>query len=317
MDPKNQQSSNIEDTKQFKKNLEKEEKDDKSKQIKEIRRPVSGWITKFRKRPGNEWLVEVDRDFLNDFTNFVALDEEISHMSQGLHVILSDGLYLDANGNSKIRSKTEGKYLEAAERLYGLVHVRYLLTNKGLNNILLRYKEKTYGVCPRHFCHKTTVLPIGMSDTIGEGNVKIYCPSCEDVYHSSLPQAPDGAFFGTSLPQMFFMAYPALHPCPTIGHYVARLHGFRIHGSANHVECEPKEATVKGQNKSNYRKLTSKPSRSKTKRIEPRDDLKENDAAQDNNLDRFPQINGHNPPEKTPRRRRLRQKKNIENVEVE
>ena len=316
MDPKNQLSSNIEDTKQFKKNLEKEEKDDKSKQIKENHRPVSGWITRFRKRPGNEWLVEVDRDFLNDFTNFVGLDEEISHMSQGLHVILSDGLYLDANGNSKIRSKTEGKYLEAAERLYGLIHVRYLLTNKGLNNVLLGYKEKTYGVCPRHFCQKTTVLPIGMSDTIGEGSAKIYCPSCEDVYHSSLPQAPDGAFFGTSLPQMFFMAYPALHPCPTLGHYVARLHGFRIHGSANYAECEPKEASLKGQNKSNYRKLTRKLSRSKTKRKESRDDSKENDAAQDNNLDRFPQINGHNPPEKTPRRRQ-RQRKNIQNVEVE
>lgn len=304
MDPANQSN----------KNLEEEEKDDKNKP-KEHHRPVSGWITKFRKRPGHEWLEEVDGDFLNDFTNLIGLDEQISYLSQGLHAILSDGLYLDANGNSKIRSKTEGKYLDAAERLYGLIHVRYLLTNKGLNKVLSRFKGATYGVCPRHYCQKTAVLPIGMSDTIGQDNVKMYCPSCEDVYHPSLPQAADGAFFGTSLPQMFFMAYPALHSTPTIGHYVPRLYGFKIHGSASHVQCETKETMAKEEKKRN-RNSTSKSSRSKTKRKESRDDSKKNDATQDNEMNKLPQINGHNTNEIMEKMPRRQQRNNIA-IEVE
>lgn len=314
----NKQNSNVPSTTGFIENIEqeREEKLDKNKR-KERNNPSTGWITRFLKRPGNEWLEEVDRDFLTDFTNLLGLDEEISYMSQGLHVILSEGQYLDSNGNSNARSKTEGKYLDAAEMLYGLVHVRFLLTDKGLANVFLKYKEGIYGVCPRHYCEKTAVLPIGMFDKVGQDKVKVYCPSCEDVYHSSLPgnRTPDGAYFGTSLPQMFFMAYPALHPNPTIGHYTPRLHGFRIHGSVYHSECGPKEAEMLNTNNQAF---STKHSRSKAKgKDKSKDVTKKNGAARKNKSSRLPPINGHASPETQKKSRQRRRHKRNEDIDVQ
>ena len=272
----------------------------------------TGWITKFRKRRGNEWLEEIDRDFLRDYTNFTGLDEEVSYLSHGLHIIMSDGLYLDSNGNSKIRTKTEGKHLEAAEMLYSLIHARFLLTNKGLEKLLKKFKDGFYGSCPRYYCEKTTVLPIGMYDKYGKGNVKTYCPSCEDVYHNDIPgkELADGACFGTSLPQVFFMAYPALHPASTLGHYVPKLYGFKIHGSAQHQNSDSVESRHKGQ-----ARHRSKPS----EKDKIKDKCKENDRLQDNSKDKLPDINGQCKREnekdshsEKPRRTRRRRKKTTE-----
>ena len=283
---------------------EPEQKEDgETKDIKRKDRsiPTSGWITKFCKRPGNEWLEEIDQEFLRDFTNLIGMDEEICYLSHGLHIIQSDGLYLDSNGNSKIRTKTEGKHLEAAEMLYSLVHARYLLASKGLEKVYRKYKEGFYGTCPRHYCQKTTVLPIGISDRLGQGGVKVYCPSCEDVYHAGVhgDDLADGACFGTSLPQMFFMTYPALHPSPTIGHYVPKLFGFKIHGSVQYQHNEVAEFKTRP-------KCPTKrhPSKSYTK-DKMKDSCKQIDPSHENTLHKLPDINGHSKlPEKTPRRRR-------------
>ena len=256
---------------------------------KERTSPTSGWITKFRKRPGNEWLEEIDRDFLRDYTNLTGLDEEVCYMSHGLHIIMSDGLYLDSNGNGKIRTKTEGKHLEAAEMLYSLAHARYMLTNKGLEKVFKKYKEGFYGPCPRYYCEKTTVLPIGMSDKLGQGDVKTYCPSCEDVYHTEPPctELADGACFGTSLPQMFFMAYPALHPSPTLGHYEAKLFGFKIHCSVQNQNSEVfTEHKIYQRSQTKYHRLKS------SGKDKQKDDCKENDPSQNNTKNKLPDING-------------------------
>ena len=282
---------------------------------KKERNTTSGWVIRFRKRHGNEWLEEIDRDFLRDYTNLTGLDEEICYLSHGLHIILSDGLYLDSNGNSKIRTKNEDKHLEAAEMLYSLVHARYMLTSKGLEKLFKKYKEGFYGSCPRYYCEKTTVLPIGMSNKLGQGNVKTYCPSCEDIYHTELPgnEPADGASFGTSLPQMFFMAYPALHSSPTIGHYVPKLFGFKIHSS---VEYQHSEITAfKMRQKSQTKHHRSKSG----EKDKLKDSCKENDPSQDNTKDKLPDIHGHSLmentkdisghfPEKTPRKRRRRKR---------
>ena len=280
---------------------------------KEHKSPASNWITKFCKRPGNEWLEEIDRDFLRDHTNLTGLDDEICYLSHGLHIILSDGLYLDRNGNSIIRTKTEGKHLEAAEKLYSLVHARYMLTTKGLEKVFNKYMSGFYGLCPRYYCEKTKVLPIGMSDKLGQGDIKIYCPSCEDAYDSGLPgsELADGACFGTNLPQMFFMAYPTLHPVPTLGHYVPKLFGFKVHSSVEHHpigEITEFKERQKPQTK-HHRSKTSVKVKDKCK-------AKENDPSQDNTKQKLPDITGHCKKENTkdihrlcsekPRRRRRR-----------
>ena len=54
------------------------------------------------------------------------------------------------------------------------------------------------------------MLPVGLSDTPGEETVKLFCPSCLDVYTppNSRFQTVDGAFFGTTFGCLFFMTFP-------------------------------------------------------------------------------------------------------------
>ena len=52
----------------------------------------------------------------------------------------------------------------------------------GLAVVYNRYQRMAYGYCMRAFCDKQPVIPIGMSDVLRKGRVKVYCPKCEEVY---------------------------------------------------------------------------------------------------------------------------------------
>lgn len=76
--------------------------------------------------------------------------------------------------------------------------------------------NKTFGACPRVYCHATAVIPCGRSDQPGLDTVKLYCPNCGDIYSppSSRFQGVDGAFFGTTFPHLFYQTYRELFPAP-------------------------------------------------------------------------------------------------------
>jgi len=73
-----------------------------------------------------------------------------------------------------------------------------------------KYDALHFGTCPRVFCNSAKVLPVGCHDTPGVDTVKLFCPSCLDVYTppNSRFQSVDGAFFGTTFGCLFFMTFP-------------------------------------------------------------------------------------------------------------
>jgi len=78
--------------------------------------------------------------------------------------------------------------------------------------MLEKYELQHFGHCPRVLCHGSKVIPVGKSDTPGEDTVKLFCPSCLDIYTppNSRFQQIDGAFFGTTFGYLFFMTFPDL-----------------------------------------------------------------------------------------------------------
>ena len=83
-----------------------------------------------------------------------------------------------------------------------------------------RYMNGKFGHCPRVLCEKQNTLPVGISEDLKIARVKIYCPRCQDIFSPRKKFADvDGAFFGTSFPQLllmvlekFIQTYPDLKP---------------------------------------------------------------------------------------------------------
>lgn len=195
------------------------------------------WIHRFCTKLGNDFFCEVDKEYAKDPANLVSLDEEVTCFMQALNVILdktSDQDFVRLNRISYQSSVLDKTVEKTAEHLFGLIHARYILSDKGCKKMLQKYLKGDFGHCPRVLCSNNNVLPIGLSDQPGEGMVKIYCPKCCEVYEPRQLKYCyiDGAYFGTSLPHMLFMVYPEYRPTRSKHNYVPKLYGFKLHSSA-------------------------------------------------------------------------------------
>lgn len=98
----------------------------------------------------------------------------------------------------------------SAELLYGLIHQRFICSRVGIQQMSEKFELGHFGTCPRTNCEQSRTLPIGLSDNPGEDTVKLFCPSCLDVYvpPNSRFQTVDGAFFGRTFGALFLMTFP-------------------------------------------------------------------------------------------------------------
>lgn len=136
---------------------------------------------------------------------------------------------------------------QEASDLYGLLHVRYIHTPRGMAKIYQRFLNGAYGTCPRALCDRQKVLPVGLSDTLRTSRFKVFCPRCEEVYIPKTREVNlDGAFFGTSFPHAFLKHYPlsVILP-PKIHFYEPKISGFKIAGKRGSLYFDPPKGATK------------------------------------------------------------------------
>lgn len=155
-----------------------------------------GWITWFCQLSGNEYFVEISEEFLKHKSNLIGIK-----CKEYLDTFLSPDPPSEATINDEY---IEG--LTLIKEAYGLIHKRFITTSKGLALMREKYLNGIYGHCQRILCEKQILLPVGLSEDLKFSRVKVYCPRCEEVYKIKKPCSDiDGAYFGTSFPQLFLM----------------------------------------------------------------------------------------------------------------
>ncbi|KAL3369110.1 hypothetical protein AABB24_009758 [Solanum stoloniferum] len=187
----------------------------------------TSWISWFCNLRGNEFFCEVDDDYIQDDFNLCGLSSQVPYYDYALDLILD----VESSHGDMFTEEQNELVESAAEMLYGLIHVRYILTSKGIAAMLEKYKNYDFGRCPRVYCSGQPCLPVGQSDIPRASTVKIYCPKCEDIYYprSKYQGNIDGAYFGTTFPHLFLMTYGPLKPQKPTQNFVPRVFGFKIH----------------------------------------------------------------------------------------
>jgi casein kinase II subunit beta len=225
------------------------------------------WISWFTSLRGNEFFCEVDDEFIQDDFNLTGLNSMVPYYDYALDMILDVEMPIDETLNEAqqevVESAAEMLYgliharfiltsrgFAAMAEKYVLVQCaflfsfffffyEYLAPTSSFAHIhqlslylslCIRFATAQFGRCPRVHCQGQPVLPVGRSDLPRNYTVNIYCPMCQDIYHpkSSRAAAVDGAYFGTTFPNIFLLSRPNLIPAQPTQTYIPRIYGFRI-----------------------------------------------------------------------------------------
>lgn len=186
------------------------------------------WIMWFCSLKGNEFFCEVDEEFIQDEFNLTGLSSMVPFYDNAIDMILD----LESPGEEDLTEEQQHMVESAAETLYGLIHARFITTNRGLKLMEDKYRQYHFGRCPRVYCGGQQVLPVGQSDVVRESSVKVFCPKCEDIYYprSSRHKSLDGAFWGTTFPHLLLLQMQENNPPVPRNRqqYVPRIFGFRV-----------------------------------------------------------------------------------------
>jgi casein kinase II subunit beta len=177
------------------------------------------WAEKFVSE--NNLYALVPNEFMTDSFNLVGLPD-VPHQQAALELIV--GSAQDDSFSEEVEC--------SAQALFGLIHARYICSTPGLAAMCMKHDAGDFGRCPRVLCSGQSLFPCGMSDALGAGTVKGWCPRCCDLYE--LGKDYDGAHWGTSFCHLyrFCKGKEAQLDMADVGKniaakYVPRLFGFK------------------------------------------------------------------------------------------
>lgn len=157
-------------------------------------------------QPGNQLLVRVDEDYIEDSFNLYGLNKIIPNFRDTVRLLLTTA----EDAEICLEDDWIGPGYQTVLDLYGLIHARYLLTSPGMNKMRRKLQNGVYGVSPYHPMER--ILPIGLSDILRSGPPMGYnIDRGEVVPMPAWGDRLDGAYFGTSSVSLFLMLNSGLH----------------------------------------------------------------------------------------------------------
>jgi len=210
-----------------------------------------GWVSYFLTLKGNEFFCEVEEDYIEDNFNLTGLVSQIPHYDFALDLIC------DIENDEDFSDEHLEMIEHDAEILYGLIHARYILTNRGLHAMMDKFRHGDFGTCPRVMCSHQPLLPVGLVEEKGKESVKLYCAYCKDVYKckSSRHENIDGAYFGSTFAHLFFLVFPEFQPkASNRQSYVPRVFGFKLHPTSHAQSLAAAEKLKEAQREKQKRK---------------------------------------------------------------
>lgn len=236
----NETNENVEEDAEVDEDESEEDEEEEEEESSEISASDEdgSWIAWFCSLRGNEFFCEVDEDYIQDDFNLTGLNNLVPYYDYALDMVLDVELSIEDALTEEQQEIVES----AAEMLYGLIHARYIVTNRGMHAMNEKYRSGAFGRCPRVFCQGQPTLPVGLSDLPRNYTVHVFCPRCHGLFFpKSARQANiDGAYFGTTFPHLYLMTHPDMIPIKPSQTYEPRVYGFKVHKSSlyyrNHEE---------------------------------------------------------------------------------
>jgi casein kinase II subunit beta len=161
------------------------------------------WIDGFMEQPSSDWFCRLPPAFANDGFNTFGLRIDQRHAKSAFAQLF---VGIKESSDSSYDSDSEDEIDKCTERLFGLIHSRYIFTPEGLSEIYKKYQMAVFGTCPRYRCADERMLPVGLSDQPGTDTVKLYCPKCRQLYEADdIHRNLDGAYFTRSFAHYFLL----------------------------------------------------------------------------------------------------------------
>ena len=126
------------------------------------------WITWFTELPGNEFFCEIDEEFIRSDFNLYNLERKVRNYSEARKIILDLDIFpqsSDSNDDLKNNAFNLNMIEVEAQKLYGLIHARFIMTDDGILKMKRKFHNAEFGRCHRVKCkEQARFLKIGIGN---------------------------------------------------------------------------------------------------------------------------------------------------------